>query len=146
MVASIGGEWRYVDCISAHAGKGRAMAYLASKFQVGQGRRTHARACLPATSVLSLSLLPRSPAPCRHRPQIALEDVVAAGDSGNDLLMLGRVPGQSGGGFHPAIVMANSHPEVRWRQYARRRQRDMRHTGMTQPNLQVAPGSADPLN
>jgi hydroxymethylpyrimidine pyrophosphatase-like HAD family hydrolase len=72
MVASIGGEWRYVDCISAHAGKGRAMAYLASRFD------------------------------------ICLEDVVAAGDSGNDLLMLGPLKE----GPHPAIVMSNSHPEV----------------------------------
>lgn len=73
-VSSIGGEWRYVDCIAKNAGKGRAMAYLASKFGV------------------------------------SLEDVVAAGDSGNDLLMLGRLPE----GCHPAIVMSNSHPEVRW--------------------------------
>eukprot|EP00878_Enallax_costatus_P027127 GHUV01029177.1.p1 GENE.GHUV01029177.1~~GHUV01029177.1.p1 ORF type:complete len:269 (+),score=87.22 GHUV01029177.1:281-1087(+) len=73
MVASIGGEWRYVDCIAKNAGKGRAMVYLASKFG------------------------------------ISLEDVVAAGDSGNDLLMLGRLPE----GHHPAIVMSNSHPEVR---------------------------------
>lgn len=41
---------------------------------------------------------------------VSLEDVVAAGDSGNDLLMLGRLPE----GCHPAIVMSNSHPEVRW--------------------------------
>lgn len=40
---------------------------------------------------------------------IQLEDVVAAGDSGNDLLMLGKMPE----GNHPAIVMSNSHPEVR---------------------------------
>lgn len=72
MVASIGGEWRYVDCIAKNAGKGRAMVYLASKFG------------------------------------IALEDVVAAGDSGNDLLMLGKLHE----GHHPAIVMSNSHPEV----------------------------------
>jgi sucrose-phosphate synthase len=72
-VSSIGGEWRYVDCIAKNAGKGRAMVYLASKFGV------------------------------------SLEDVVAAGDSGNDLLMLGRLPE----GCHPAIVMSNSHPEVR---------------------------------
>lgn len=72
MVASIGGDWRYVDCIAKNAGKGRAMVYLASKFG------------------------------------IALEDVVAAGDSGNDLLMLQRLPE----GNHPAIVMSNSHPEV----------------------------------
>lgn len=72
MVASIGGEWRYVDCIAKNAGKGRAMVYLASRFG------------------------------------ISLEDVVAAGDSGNDLLMLGRLPE----GNHPAIVMSNSHPEV----------------------------------
>jgi hydroxymethylpyrimidine pyrophosphatase-like HAD family hydrolase len=39
---------------------------------------------------------------------VSLEDVVAAGDSGNDLLMLGRLPE----GCHPAIVMSNSHPEV----------------------------------
>jgi hypothetical protein len=71
-VSSIGGEWRYVDCIAKNAGKGRAMVYLASKFGV------------------------------------SLEDVVAAGDSGNDLLMLGRLPE----GCHPAIVMSNSHPEV----------------------------------
>ncbi|WIA22497.1 hypothetical protein OEZ86_009494 [Tetradesmus obliquus] len=71
-VSSIGGEWRYVDCIAKNAGKGRAMAYLASKFGV------------------------------------SLEDVVAAGDSGNDLLMLGRLPE----GCHPAIIMSNSHPEV----------------------------------
>ncbi|KAF6261527.1 sucrose-6F-phosphate phosphohydrolase-domain-containing protein [Scenedesmus sp. NREL 46B-D3] len=71
-VSSIGGEWRYVDCIAKNAGKGRAMAYLAEKFGV------------------------------------ALEDAVAAGDSGNDLLMLGRLPE----GCHPAIVMSNSHPEV----------------------------------
>lgn len=76
MVASIGGEWRYVDCIAKNAGKGRAMVYLASRFG------------------------------------ISLEDVVAAGDSGNDLLMLGKLPE----GYHPAIVMSNSHPEVRcWR-------------------------------
>eukprot|EP00879_Flechtneria_rotunda_P013041 GHRR01013620.1.p1 GENE.GHRR01013620.1~~GHRR01013620.1.p1 ORF type:complete len:568 (+),score=192.54 GHRR01013620.1:869-2572(+) len=72
MVASIGGDWRYVDCIAINAGKGRAMAYLAARFG------------------------------------IALEDVVAAGDSGNDLLMLGRLTE----GNHPAIVMSNSHPEV----------------------------------
>jgi hydroxymethylpyrimidine pyrophosphatase-like HAD family hydrolase len=72
MVASIGGDWRYVDCISLHAGKGRAMLYLASRYGI--------------------------------TPQ----DVVAAGDSGNDLLMLGPVDGVS----HPAIVMSNSHPEV----------------------------------
>lgn len=72
MVTSIGGEWRYVDCIAKRAGKGRAMAYLARRFG------------------------------------IALEDVVAAGDSGNDLLMLGSQPE----GHHPAIVMSNSHPEV----------------------------------
>jgi sucrose-phosphate synthase len=71
-VSSIGGEWRYVDCIAKNAGKGRAMVYLASKFGV------------------------------------SLEDVVAAGDSGNDLLMLGRLPE----GCHPAIIMSNSHPEV----------------------------------
>ncbi|KAF8063648.1 SPP1 [Scenedesmus sp. PABB004] len=71
-ISSIGGEWRYVDCISAHAGKGRAMAYLAARYG------------------------------------IALEDAVAAGDSGNDLLMLAALPE----GPHPAIVMSNSHPEV----------------------------------
>jgi hydroxymethylpyrimidine pyrophosphatase-like HAD family hydrolase len=76
MVASIGGEWRYVDCISAHAGKGRAMIYVASRYGITTG------------------------------------DVVAAGDSGNDLLMLGPVDGA----YHPAIVMSNSHPEV-WEWY-----------------------------
>jgi hypothetical protein len=74
MVASIGGDWRYVDCISAHAGKGRAMLYVASRYGITVG------------------------------------DVVAAGDSGNDLLMLGPVDGA----YHPAIVMSNSHPEVCW--------------------------------
>lgn len=72
-MTSIGGEWRYVDCIAQNAGKGRAMVYLSRRFG------------------------------------ISLEDVVAAGDSGNDLLMLGRLPE----GNHPAIVMSNSHPEVR---------------------------------
>lgn len=72
MVASIGGDWRYVDCISAHAGKGRAMLYVASRYGITTG------------------------------------DVVGAGDSGNDLLMLGPVDGA----YHPAIVMSNSHPEV----------------------------------
>jgi hydroxymethylpyrimidine pyrophosphatase-like HAD family hydrolase len=72
MVASIGGDWRFVDCISVLAGKGRAMMYLASRFGIING------------------------------------DVVAAGDSGNDLLMLGPVDGA----YHPAIVMSNSHPEV----------------------------------
>jgi hypothetical protein len=71
-VSSIGGEWRYLDCIAARAGKGRAMMYVASRYGI-----------MPA-------------------------DVVAAGDSGNDLLMLGPVDGQQ----HPAIVMSNSHPEV----------------------------------
>ncbi|GAB4820554.1 hypothetical protein N2152v2_007600 [Parachlorella kessleri] len=65
------GDWRYVDCVAARAGKLAALEYVRTLYGV-----------------------PR-------------ERCVAAGDSGNDILMLG--------GANPAIVVGNAQPElVEW--------------------------------
>lgn len=71
LIVSGNGEWRYVDCVSAHAGKLAALEYVRALFGVAVNR------------------------------------CVAAGDSGNDALMLG--------GQNPAIVVGNAQEElVRW--------------------------------